>query len=265
MTGNRISLILALMAIMMLNASSYASASGDEKLVYELNYGGKHLAPITGSAEPVKIMVKTFKDMRDDKSIAGRSATYTIFHAKGRYEKDDCKIDMEKFVTESVMKDLKTLGFEPVLLQADVAGAASQEGKVIEQEGQKSPDEAPIEPEKDTQKTITTEKIVSADCNDCAITVEGEIQHFYGEVVTNTWTWPFQNKTAKGKVILVFRFIDSKDGKIIIESKGEAESRVAGGPDKVNRELNNAFEKAMSKLFSKEVLEALAERGKAGK
>ncbi|MGV8122589.1 MAG: hypothetical protein AB2L14_22755 [Candidatus Xenobiia bacterium LiM19] len=81
--------------------------------------------------------------------------------------------------------------------------------------------------------------------------MEGEIKHFYGEVVTNTWTWLFQNKTAKGKVILILRFIDSKDGKIIIETKGESESRVAGGPDKVNGELNSAFKKAMSMLFQK--------------
>ncbi|MGV8122590.1 MAG: hypothetical protein AB2L14_22760 [Candidatus Xenobiia bacterium LiM19] len=153
MTGNRVVIFLSIMAIMVLNTSLYTYASGNEKLIYELNYEGVHLASITENADPVKIVVKTFKDMRDDKSIAGRSATYTIFHAKGRYEKDDCEINLEKFVTESVMKDLRTLGFEPVLFQKEAVETVPQEQEASEQKASEQEDlgGASLEPEIDTQ------------------------------------------------------------------------------------------------------------------
>jgi len=95
---------------------------------------------------------------------------------------------------------------------------------------------------------------------DTGLILTGDVRRFYGEVVTNTYLFPFSAKTAKGEVKLTVRLVDAATGAVLVEQAVDQESRVGGGDDRVNGELNTAFSKAVHGCWSAPVLEALAKR-----
>lgn len=232
-----VTLLLLLLSMIMAAPTAVRAEDQDELRDLVLKYESLELPSGLQASRPVHIVVEPFADVREDKKIAGRSATYSVFHIKGTHEQYDSPSGFLDFISESYAGDLRRLGFSPEPLSAAQAPTTTPADAVRWQSQNLSPQGV-----------------------DSGLIVTGEIRRFYGEVVTNTWAWPFVGKTAKGEVKLTIRVLDSLTRQVLAEQEAEGASDVGGGPDKVNEELNKAFAKAMRSCWSPVVVDALKNR-----
>lgn len=227
---------LLVLALVVAAPPARAEDEPDELSNLVLRYEGAQLEPVV-SGQAVTVTVRPFEDLREDKKIAGRSATYSIFHVKGTHDQYDTPDGFLEFISSSVGQDLEKMGLRP--------GATA------------GPPEAGTTPAERLRREAQGGE---AGPVDSGLTVTGQITRFYGEVVTNTWAWPFVGKTAQGEVKLKLRVLDTASGEILAEAEAEGQSEVGGGPDRVNAELNTAFAKAMQAAWTPQVQELLRTR-----
>ncbi|MBI3930063.1 MAG: hypothetical protein HY319_31275 [Armatimonadetes bacterium] len=236
-------LLLALAAFLTIALPSRAEDEPEDPLKnLVLKYEGASLQPVLPNLRPVGIAVRTFADVREDQKIVGRSATYSIFHIKGTGEQYDTPADFLDFIARAYATDLERLGFTPRLGSdqdvPDGATSCAADAVRVRARGERS---EPV---------------------DSGLVLTGEVRRFYGEVVTNTWAWPFVGQTAQGEVKLCVRVLDSATGEVLAEQTAEGNSEVGGGEDRVNGELNTAFIKAVQASWAPAVQELLAARGR---
>lgn len=236
-----------------------AAAGATQEIKVQLDYKGAVLIPIDNHGIPVEIGVRTFKDVRENKSVAGRGATYSIFQVKGSNGQYGSETNVADFATNACVKDLQTLGFMPSQVLATPSPAPTGTGSETTTPPDPSAQAAvqPAPPAKEPPLDWMKSPV------DSGIIVEGEIRHFFGETVVNTYLWPLVSNKATAKVVVCLRLLDAKTGELIKEQVGEAECTTTGNADKVSDQLNLAFALAMKRAYSDAMLAELSGRAES--
>lgn len=244
----------SIVAVLLVVLASAAGAAQEIKV--QLDYKGALLIPIDSHGIPVKIGVRTFKDVRENKSVAGRGATYSIFQVKGSNGQYGSETNVADFATNACMKDLQTLGFMPSPVTAPLSPAPVATGSAaattLDPGAQAAVQNAP--PAKEPPLNWMNSPV------DSGIVVEGEIRHFFGETVVNTYFWPLVSNKATAKVVVCLRLFNAETGELVKEQVGEAECSASGNADKVSDQLNLAFALAMKRAYSDAMLSELSMR-----